>query len=139
MFGNNLDVLTPEELPRGHGYETEAAAVELILDLIVLEDGLCVGPDESRLYEALNESLDLQRTAAQEAVSALDAGASVGKVFEIIRPLARHSPVTPEAERKLRHSRPIAATFAHEAIHHLINAIHARLLRLTPTKPLKIL
>ena len=100
MYGNNLDVLTPEELPRAQGYcggwgggsgresaETELAAIELVLDLVILEDGLCLGPDESALYEAVNESLDIQRTAAQEAVQALQAGASLGRIFEIVRPL----------------------------------------------------
>ena len=133
IIGNNLDVLTPEELPRAQGYcgdwgagspresaETELAAVELVLDLVILEDGLCVGPDESALCEALNESLDLQRTAAQEAVRALQAGASVGHIFEIVRPLARHSP--PQIQGKPRQSRPIVPTFGSEAIHHLINA-----------------
>jgi hypothetical protein len=135
MFGNNLDVLTPEELPRAQGFcggwsggsrressETELAAVELVLDLAILEDGLCVGPDESALYEALNESLDLQRTAAQEAVRALQAGASVGQVFEIVRPLARYDPPPPQTQGKPRHSTPIVPTFGNEAIHHLINA-----------------
>jgi hypothetical protein len=87
--------------------------------LVILEDGLCVGPDESALYEALNESLDLQLTAAQEAVRALKAGASVGKVFEIVRPLARHRPQT---ERKPRRSSPILPSFGSEAVHHLIDA-----------------
>lgn len=135
MFGNNLDVLTPEEMHRARGHcggwsggsphesaEADLAAVELILDLVILEDGLCVGPDESALYEALNESLDLQRTAAQQAVSALQAGASLGEVFEIVRPLARHSPPPPEAQGKPRHPRPIVSAFGNEAIHHLVNA-----------------
>jgi hypothetical protein len=135
MFGNNLDVLTPEELPRSQGYcgvcgggshhesaETELAAVELVLDLVILEDGLCVGPDESALYEALNESLDLQRTAAVEALRALQAGASVGQIFEIVRPLARHDLTLPRTHGKRRHSRPTMPTFGNEAIHHLTNA-----------------
>lgn len=141
VFGNNLDVLTPEELPRAQGYGggwgggsphesagAELAAVELVLDLVILEDGLCVGPDESALYEALNESLDLQRTAAQEAVKALQAGASVGQVFEIVRPLARHDPPLPQKQGKPRFSRPIVPTFGSEAIHHLINAKDSDLL-----------
>lgn len=135
IFGNNLDVLTPEELPRAQGYcggwgggsprestETELAAIELILDLTILEDGVCVGPDESALYEALTETLDLQRAAAQEAFNALEAGASVGQVFEIVRPLARHGPPAARTSGKPRHSRPILLTFGSEAIHHLINA-----------------
>jgi hypothetical protein len=141
IFGNNLDVLTPEELPRAQGYcggwgggglrestETELAAVELGLDLVILEDGLCVGPDESALYEALNESLDLQQRAAQDAVTALQDGTSVGHVFEIVRPLARHGPPPADVQGKSRHPRPILPTFGSEAIHHLINASGSDLL-----------
>ncbi|HEX4168598.1 MAG TPA: hypothetical protein VHZ55_24310 [Bryobacteraceae bacterium] len=140
IFGNNLDVLTPEELPRAQGYcggwsggsscesEAELAAVELVLDLVILEDGLCIGPDESALYEVLNESLDLQRMAAAEALTALQAGASVGQIFEIVRPLARHGPPPPETHGKARHLGPIVQTFANEAIHHLINATDSDLL-----------
>jgi hypothetical protein len=141
IYGNNLDVLTHEELPRAQGYcggwgggsrrertETELAAIELVLDFVILEDGLCVGPDESALYEAVNESLDIQRTAAQEAVKALQAGASLGRIFEIIRPLARHYPPPPQTQEKVRHSRPILPTFGNEAIHHLVNANESDLL-----------
>jgi hypothetical protein len=140
MFGNNLDVLTPEELPYG-GYcggwgggsarvtdETELAAVELVLDLLVLEDGLCVGPDEFELYEALNESLDLQSTTAEQAVRALQGGASVGQVFEIIRPLAHRRPYEPQNEGKRRHSMPLLSSFGMEAVHCLVNADAADLL-----------
>ena len=66
-----------------------------------------VGPDESALYEAPKESLDLQRSAAQEAVRALQAGESVGQVFEIVRPLARDSPPQPQTKGKRRHSRQL--------------------------------
>jgi len=132
-FGNNLDVLTHEELPRAQGYcggwgggspreraETALAVVELVLDLVILEDGLCVGPNESGLYEAINESFDLQRTVAQEAIAALEAGESVGKVFEIVRPWARHNPARPRTPGK--HPAPVVQTFSNEAIHHLTHA-----------------
>jgi hypothetical protein len=135
IFGNNLDVLTPEEVPRAQGYcggwgggsprvdaDTEFAATELVLDLVILEDGLCVGPNESRLYEALNEFLDFQRETAQEAVKALRAGASVGQVFEVVRPLARHFPGEPQTQGKPWHARPILSTFGSEAVERLINA-----------------
>ena len=147
IFGNNLDVLAPEELPRAQGYrgggfggggfggggprggaESEIAAIELVLDLVILEDGLCVGPDESGLYEALNESLDLQRRAAQEAVTALQAGASEGRLFEIIRPLARQRPPNPRGDRAHNHAMPLRMTFGSEAVHHLINANASELL-----------
>lgn len=135
IFGNNLDVLTPEELPQAQGFcggwgggsprvdaDTEFAATQLVLDLVILEDGLCVGPNESRLYEALNESLDFQRETAQEAVKALRAGASVGQIFEIVRPLAYDFPEEPQTQGKPRHARQIISTFGSEAVNHLINA-----------------
>ncbi len=141
IFGNNLDVLTPEELPRAQGYcggwgggspreraEAELAAVELVLDLVILEDGLCVGPNESALYEAINESIDLQRAVAAEALRSLQAGASVGQIFEIVRPLARHDSPPPQTQRKPRHSMPLVRTFGREAIHHLTNATESDLL-----------
>ena len=81
-----------------------------------------MGPNESRLYEALNESLDFQLETAQEAVKALRAGASVGQVFEIVRPLARDFPEEPQTQGKPRHARPILSTFGSEAVDNLINA-----------------
>lgn len=138
MFGNNLDVLTPEELPHAQGYcggwgggrrdraGAPQALVELVLDLVILEDGLCVGPNESGFYEALTESLDLQRKVARQASAALEAGESVGKVFEIVRPWARHNPVRPRASGK--HPAPIVLNFSAEAIHRLTNDNDADLL-----------
>jgi hypothetical protein len=102
--------------------DTEFAATELVLELVVLEDSLCLGPNESGLYEALNGSLDFERETAQEAVEALRAGASVGQVFEIVRPLARDFPGEPQTQGKPRHARPILSTFGREAVDHLINA-----------------
>lgn len=135
IFGSNLDVLTPEELPHASGYcggwgggsgresaATELAAVELVLDFVILEDGLCAGPDESAMFEALNESLDVQRTAAREAVRLLTSGASVGQVFEVVRPLARHDP-GPRC-----HTRAMLATFGNEAVRRLIDANEGDLL-----------
>lgn len=136
IFGNNLDVLTPDELPHGRvccsgfggdggfrgGAEEELAAVEFVLDLVILEDGLCVGPDEPGLFEDLNESLDLQRSAAQEAVAALRNGASEGRIFEIIRPLARHRAPEPGPDGKRRFAASLLPTFCGEAISRLIDA-----------------
>ena len=142
IFGNNLDVLAPDDLPRGRGYcggfgggggfrgaaEEELAGVELVLDLVILEDGLCVGPDESGLFEDLNESLDLQRRAAQEAVAALRNGASEGRIFEIVRPLARHRPPSPAPGGKSRPASSLLPAFGSEAIHRLIDASAPELL-----------
>jgi hypothetical protein len=140
IFGNNVDVLTEDELPRSKGYcggfgssdrireSTDAVDVELALDFAVLEDGLCVGADESGLYEALNESLDRQVAASQEAAAALRAGASEGAVFEIIRPLARHTVPEPGSDWKRKRALPFLQVFGSEAVHQLINADRAELL-----------
>jgi len=132
LLGTNLDVLTSEEWPQGRGFrggfgggggfargaEEEPAAVELVLDLAILEDGLCVGPDENGLFADLNESLDLQQRTAQEAAAALRAGASDGRIFEIVRPLARHSPRTPG---RPSHEGFLRMAFGNEAIGRLTN------------------
>jgi hypothetical protein len=142
IFGSNLDVLTPDEQLHGGGYcggfggdggfrgrsEVDLAAVEFVLDLVILEDGLCVGPDESGLFEGLNESLDLQTSAAQEAVAALRSGASEGRIFEIVRPLARHRPPEPGPDGKRRYPTPLLQTFGSEAIHRLTEASASELL-----------
>lgn len=132
MSGTNRDVLTADELPRSQGFcygwggdrshhdsGEGFTLVELVLDLVILGDGLCVGPDESGLCEALDHSLNMQRTLAQEAVQALEAGASVGSVFELVRPLARPQPAARHGADRAGHSTIFLSAFAHEAIHHL--------------------
>src|SRR5258708_165160 len=121
MFGNNLDVLPPEAVGRGGGIgvgrgafrkgasEEGIAQIELALDFAVLEDGQCVGPDESGLFESLTQDVARQRTTAQEIVAALHNGASAGQVFEILRPLARHGPPS-----------PLLSMFANSAIRKLV-------------------
>jgi hypothetical protein len=66
-------------------------AIELSLDVVFFEDGLCVGPDEFGLFKTVSEDVQQQRTVAQEIVELLQRGESVGRVFEILRPLARHT------------------------------------------------
>ena len=123
MCGNNLDVLPPEEGVHGRSYSgvggggssrlgiesDKIAAQELRLDLVIFEDGSCAGPDASGLLNNLKESLELQRSACQKAVTALRNGASNGEVFDIIRPLARQQ-------------QSVSTTFTHMAMHQLINA-----------------
>jgi hypothetical protein len=98
------------------------------LDFVVLGDGLCVRPDESGLYGALTEALDAQRAAAREAAGALQGGASLGQVFEIVRPLARNRPPERERNGKRIHSAPVRPTFGPEAVHRLINSDRTELL-----------
>jgi hypothetical protein len=129
VFGNNLDVLPETAAPRGHGWagsfgggrqqREDAAAVELSLDLAVFEDCTCAGPDEAHLVESLTASLEQQRDVAQQALTALRSGASVGQIFELVRPLARHTPP---------HDPPLLNMFGNMAIHQLVRADDAELL-----------
>lgn len=102
MFGNNLDVLPPDSAARGRGWmgagggggfrkglSEEIAQTELCLDVAIFEDGLCVRPDESGLFEIVTDDQERQRDKAQEIVAALRNRASVGQVFEALLPLAR--------------------------------------------------
>ncbi len=69
MFGNNLDVLPPEAVGCGGGIgrdREEMMEIELMLDLAVLEDGLCVGPGEFGLSDNLVADLHKQRGKARE-------------------------------------------------------------------------
>jgi len=104
MFGNTLDVPGREaRLHGGGGYigaggsgvkpssQAEIVLVELVLDLAILEDGRCVGPDEGGLFDNLIEDLSLIHSTAQQAATALHNGTSSGQVFEMLRPLARHT------------------------------------------------
>jgi hypothetical protein len=95
------------------------AAVELCLDFAILEDGLCLGPDESGLFGSLTEDLELHRRTAQEVVPALRNGASEGRAFEILRPLARNTPPPPPSGRQRA---PVNHIFANMAIWQLVNA-----------------
>ncbi len=133
MFGNNSDVLPPDQPLPGPGFwgrvggrglryrmrDKPIAEVELCLDFAILEDGLCLGPDESGLFESLTEDLELHRSTAQEVATALRNGASEGRVFEILRPLARNTPPPPPSGRQRA---PFNHIFANMAIYQLVNA-----------------
>ena len=129
MFGNNLDVLGQDPRPHGGGYGGAAGggtrnatsekivAGELILDLAILDDGRCVGPDEYGLFESLIEDLESIRSTADQAAKSLRDGASAGQIFEILRPLARHTPHTAMQRRRSSFLR----MFADMGIRQLIN------------------
>lgn len=133
MLGNNLDVLGEDEAGRAGGLHggggggrahlgsnrNPIVKAELALDAAVLEDGLCVGPDEGGLFESLRESLEQVRNTAGEAAAALHDGASEGRIFEILLPLARRSPRPVRRER--RGASTLSHMFASMAIHRLIN------------------
>jgi hypothetical protein len=142
MFGNNLDVLPPDFAVRGGGYvgsggggrpgnaarEKEITEIELALDAVIFEDGLCVGLDESGLIKSVTEDLQLKLSTAREIVASLKNGASVGQVFEILRPLAgRHQPLGGIGDRG-RIPSLVLIMFADTAIHKLLHAADPELL-----------
>jgi hypothetical protein len=132
MFGNNLDVLPQEPTGGGRGGyigaggggygrgpAEEIVGIELALDLAILEDGVCVGPDEAGLFDSLVADLELIRKTAQDAAAELRHGASPGRVFEMLRPLARHAHPTPIKQRSRS---PFARMFADMGIRQLVNS-----------------
>lgn len=97
MFGNNLDVLDQSVgggwIGAGHwgfrpGEKKDIVSVELALDLAILEDGRCVGLDETGFFDSLIEDLEHIRRTAQEAAMILRRSASTGEVVEMLRGLA---------------------------------------------------
>jgi hypothetical protein len=96
--------------------EEEMQSIELQLDTVFFEDGLCVGPDESGLFESVTKDFAQQRDTARQVVELLRAGASPGQVFDLIRPLGRREPLGREpGGNRLRFM------FAYAAIHQLVN------------------
>jgi hypothetical protein len=146
MYGNNLDVLPPPPEGHGGGYIGGGGAggalrrdmgrditqVELVLDTAILEDGLCVGPDEGRLVERLTEELEQQQSTAQQVVKALHNGASPGQVFEILMPLAqhqRHAPHRTGERGRITITHPtLLRMFAQTGIHQLTNMVDQQML-----------
>jgi hypothetical protein len=123
VFGSNLDVLPEASLGPGgflgagapfktSGEEHGLTHIELILDVAIFEDGLCAGPDETGLIGRLTADLERQRQTSQEIVAALQSGDSVGRAFEILRPLAR---------RGMRES-PLVSMFVRQAIHRMTHS-----------------
>jgi hypothetical protein len=131
MFGNNLDVLGEGEASRGGGYmgaggsgrtssHEEIVATELILDSAILEDGRCIGPDEFGMVESVSEDLEHIRRTAEQTVAVLRNGGSAGEIFELLRPLARHTPArTPQGQPRSRS--PFLRMFADMGIRQLID------------------
>jgi hypothetical protein len=65
----------------------QIATVELALDLIFFEDGLCVGPDEANLFQIVTGDIAEQITVAREIVEMLERGESVERVSAVLKPL----------------------------------------------------
>ena len=121
MSGDNFDVLPPEPEPAGTGYvmgrgqaskrdRDEVAAVELLLDVAIFEDGFCAGPDEHGLFDQLSEDLRRRREVATQIVEMLQSGATAGQVFDVLRPFAQRMP---------RQAGALMPMFANMAIHRL--------------------
>jgi hypothetical protein len=140
IFGDNLDVL-PAELVRPGGCFVgssgrvaeesglkEIAGIELQLDVVFFDDGLCVGPDDMGLFEHVTSDLELQRNTAQQIVEALRNGASAGQVFEILRPLARRIAPQGAAGRRSGYPSHLLSMFANMAINQLVNVTEPELL-----------
>ena len=142
-FGNNLDVLPPETLGCSGGWisggggrplrnqvKTEIAEIELVLDFVLLEDGLCVGPDEWGLFESLTEEVRRQLETARDIVAALRNGASPGRIFELLLPLARsrHNPPARGIADPAQSLSPLLAMFGQVAIHRLVDLDGSQLL-----------
>jgi hypothetical protein len=134
IFGDNLDVL-PANLAvnsggwlggAGHGttrgLKQEVIQIELQLDVVFFDDGLCVGPDEWGLFMEVRENLQRQLQAAGQVVAALREGESVGSAFEILRPLARRQQPHTGAGRSAGHHQSFLPMFARMAIDRLVNA-----------------
>ena len=140
MFGDNFDVLPSESAPTGGGFmgavgrggmrrgadEEEIIGTELGLDTVFFEDGLCVGPDEFGLFESVTEEIRQQHRVAQEILEALRKGEAIGRVFEILRPLACRT--RPAARQHDRNPSGLLSMFANTAIHHLVNMSDPELL-----------
>ncbi len=132
MFGNNLDVLPPDFIgPQGGGgggsggfqepLNDPTAEIELSLDIAIFEDGLCVGPDKSGLFESLTNDLERQRSAAREIVMALRRGVPEGEIFEMLRPLARRTPSPRGFGANFKTPSPLLSMFAKAAINRLVD------------------
>lgn len=136
MFGDNSDVLPPDSAARGGGGvgwggggrirrgpgQEEITDIELGLDIVFFEDGLCVGPDEFGLFNSVFQDLQRQCTVAQQILEMLERGESIGQVFELLRPLAQHTRTVGA------HPSRMLSMFANTAIHNLINMRHPDLL-----------
>lgn len=135
IFGDNSDVLPPDSPARavgrqgygGSGFrrgpgQGDIAEIELSLDLVFLEDGLCVGPDEFGLFDSVFQDLQRQRTVAQQILEMLGRGESIGQVFEVLWPFAQRTRTVDT------HPSGMLSMFANMAIDHLINMGQADLL-----------
>lgn len=131
MFGNNLDVRP--DLPRIGGFAGSGGGsrnraidalvdnIEFSLDFAILEDGLCVGPDEDDIFGQLRKGLADQAALAATIVNRLRSGATPGQIFDLIRPLARRDNPPPASEHNF------LMLFVGSAIHRLTHQSDAEI------------
>lgn len=79
VFGDNSDVLPPEEKPKGFAGSfarpnrtgrgaADRTPVEVHLDSVIFDDGLCVGPDEMGIFGTITSAAAEQSRLASEAI-----------------------------------------------------------------------
>lgn len=95
VIGKNDGVLAADKsnLPEQRPYlssgrrlpNPEIVAVELVLDAVFFEDGLCAGPDEHGLFKLASEHIEWQVAKAHEIVLLLQKGEPLERVIEIFR------------------------------------------------------
>jgi hypothetical protein len=104
LYGDNSDVLPEEDAPprdllsrrvRPVHFDSKWEQVDLHLDSIFFEDGLCVGPDRLGLIKRVIKGFEEERSAAHDCVKALRKGATRGKLFDRVRDMAGNSKEQP--------------------------------------------
>jgi hypothetical protein len=104
LYGDNSDVLPEEDAAprdllsrrvRPIHFSSKWAEVELYLDAVFFEDGLCVGPDKSGLIKRVMKGFEEERAAARDCVKDLRKGATRGKLFDRVRGMAGNSKEQP--------------------------------------------
>lgn len=129
MIGSNLDVL-PHLASRLGGFSGSGsggravgdayAKADLTLDMVILEDGLCVGPDELNTVGELQSALREQAALASIAVEKLRTGATPGQILDLIRPMAQR--------QRSGGSQSFAGTFVNMALHQLVHSTTGEIL-----------
>ncbi len=131
IFGDNHDVIPPEVRRSGSFSGGGRAAgsppadfhhAELSLDVVFLEDGRVLGPDTSGLFEAVTSTFAAQRQLAAEMVAALRSGATVGALFDLLRPMGLADRTRHDGAHSLRHM------FVHQATHVLLHLTQEEIL-----------
>jgi hypothetical protein len=101
VFGDNSDVLPPESKPTGFAGSfaglnrrsrggPERTLVEVQLDSVIFDGGLCAGPDEMDIFNTISSVAAEQSRLTTEAIALLQNGRGVGEVFELLQAAARH-------------------------------------------------